>query len=299
MKQNEKFFDAELLNKNKCLFKFFILFFIKSKLGPIIGISLSLFFMIFFYTVSKSQPDMTTFANGLPAFISVSILPLCLISIPQLMVELKNSILLRRIKNSGFSKTNYVGLIFLFFLIAVIIFTLSVFIIFFSILNHDAHKYMSVDKVYYGELIYALLALITNSMMVGIFLGSIIKNISITFLIGVSFLLITLIFSGQFIPIQVIGNIDAIKYLGLFSPLNYSSALLNNVLIEDILGQGKSIFSIDYFEICTQFSSDGPGCGETMIIYDSWQKILNLVMPFILSIALFFLSHRYFSWYGR
>ena len=123
-------------------------------------------------------------------------------------------------------------------------------------------------------------------------MASVSKKSATVQLTGLSFMLLTLILAGHFIPISVIGGIDAIKYMSLFSPINYSTSLLNNVLIMPIDLDSSSIFDFKDFVISNTGS-------EPIIIIASWQKILNLVMPPIIFVGFNFISYKKFSWSSR
>ncbi|MDK2819854.1 MAG: hypothetical protein KFW07_03380, partial [Mycoplasmataceae bacterium] len=80
-------------------------FFWKSKTGPLTTILLPLTFMIIYKLIGGD--DSTTFVDALPAFICLSILPITLITLPQMLVEIKQSIVLRRISTSSITPIKY------------------------------------------------------------------------------------------------------------------------------------------------------------------------------------------------
>jgi ABC-type multidrug transport system permease subunit len=88
-----------------------------------------------------------------------------------------------------------------------------------------------------------------TSIATGILLASVSKKSSTVQLIGLSILFLTITLGGYFVPIAVIGGVDAIKYISLFSPINFATSLLNNTLIKPIDGISQSIFDISNFNI--------------------------------------------------
>jgi ABC-type multidrug transport system permease subunit len=104
--------------------------------------------------------------------------------------------------------------------------------------------------------------LFISAISTGILLASVSKKSATVQLIGLSIMLLTITLAGYFVPIFVIGGIEAIKYISLFSPINYATSLLNNVLIKPIEGISQSIFDFQDFSI----SSANPTEGSLVII---------------------------------
>ena len=299
----------ESLSRNKFLAKFLVVYFFKSKLSPIISFLLPLLFMMVFYVAASGSDDpdagLQLFLGSLATYISLSILPLALISMPQIIVELKNSIILRRIKNSGFTKNNFLALTFILHFLLSIAFVLIVFglffVFFFTMKDPNGVREQELSNINIGGLIYSILLLIVSSLSVGIFLSSVIKNVSYALISGIIVILVTITFAGQFIPIQVIGGTEAFRYISLFSPLTYAAGLLNTVLIEPAPVAGvtpdeiQNIFNFSHDFVIGGFS----GGGELTTVYKTWQKALNVFMPIIVSIGFGVFSVRYFKWFGR
>lgn len=272
-------------------------FFWKSKIGPITTFALPLIFMTIYNLISKDEK--LVFVNALPAFICLSILPITLITLPQMLVEIKQSIVLRRISTSSVKPIKYNLLVSSWFFIACICSTIIVFIIFLCFLNVDTSKFLSY--INWGEVIYSLLMFYIVSISVGILIASLSKKSSVAQMIGIGIMFITLILGGQFIPISVIGKIEAIKYLSLFSPINYASSLLNNCLINPEFSESYDLGSGSIFSI-TDFSMEAqgaPGVSNRIIIISKWQKILNLIMPELIFIGFNFIAYKKFEWSTR
>ncbi len=264
----------------------------KSKIGPLTTILLPFSFMVIYYMVGNSTDDgnMSFFVSAFPAFITLSVLPITLISLPQMLVEIKQSIVLRRISTSSITPIKYNLIVAIWFFVMCFLSTLFVIILFLCFLNIKAPEALSY--INWGEFLFALIMFYLTSIATGILLASVSKKSATVQLTGLSFMLLTLILAGHFIPISVIGGIDAIKYMSLFSPINYSTSLLNNVLIMPIDLDSSSIFDFKDFVISNTGS-------EPIIIIASWQKILNLVMPPIIFVGFNFISYKKFSWSSR
>ncbi len=95
---NIEYSIIELVNK----------FFWKSKIGPIGSLVLPLAFMTIYKIMSyvNGLEDVDIFTSGLSTYLSLAIAPIALITLPQIMVELKNSIVLRKISISRVQNFN-------------------------------------------------------------------------------------------------------------------------------------------------------------------------------------------------
>ncbi|MGL5246255.1 MAG: ABC transporter permease [Mycoplasmoidaceae bacterium] len=302
-------FTKESLSRNRVLAQFLVTYFFKSKLSPIISFLLPVLFMLMYYVLSMNDDGgIQLFFGSLAVYISFSILPVTLISLPQIVVELKNSIILRRIKNSGFTKNNFLLLIFLLYFFLALIFTLLIiglFFIFLYTLNDPNNIRKDLINIDIGGFIYSIFFFIISSLSAGILLSSIIKNVSYSLLSGLIVIIVTTIFAGQFIPLQVIAGNEAFRYISLFSPLTYGASLFNTLLITPAqagaagptIDQMQNIF--DFSSQFTVYPIGPPGEGELLVVYTSWQKALNVIMPIIVPICFSLLSAKFFKWFGR
>ncbi len=270
-------------------------FFWKSKTGPLTMLLLPLCFMIMYRLFSDG--DNVFFANALPGFISLTTLPITLITLPQMLVEIKQSIILRRISTSEITAIKYNLLVASWFFVLCIFSTFIIFILFLAFLNSGIDKLSFIN---WGDLIFSLIMFYISAISVGILISSLAKKSSSAQLIGLGVMLFTLVLAGQFVPLVVIGKVDSIKFISLASPINYSTGLLNNVLtnpgkigIPTSLNTSGSIFSITDFKIPSNTSKN------PIIIIAYWQKVLNLIMPIIIFIGFNIISYKNFKWSVR
>ena len=269
-------------------------FFWKSKIGPLTMFLLPIGFMLIYYLIENNgnNDGPSFFVSAFPAFITLTVLPITMISLPQMLVEIKQSIVLRRISTSSITAIKYNLIVASWFFLMCCFSTFIITIIFLCFLNTDAPKELA--HVNWGEFIFAIIMLFISAISTGILLASVSKKSSTVQLVGLSILLLTITLAGYFVPISVIGGIDAIKYMSLFSPINYSTSLLNNALILPIDSISQSIFDFRDFSILSANPTDGP-----IIIIAAWQKILNLIMPTIIFATFNFIAYKKFSWSSR
>lgn len=270
-------------------------YFWRTKVGPIFSFATPLVFMLIYFSLGQSngESDLSFFINGLPTFLSMTIIPLSIVTLPAMNIEFKNSIILRKIKTSGINAFQYNLICFIYFFIASLGFSLFVIILFliFVAKEIDLINFFNAESLIYGILMLSLI-----SISFGMFLSTFIKTPLTSQLLGFGIFILTLSLSGQFIPIQVIGGVDAVRYISLFSPLNYSSNIFNISCIQAANGYSNSLFDFSSTFVINGFGA--PGQNE-VFIYDIWQKVLFTIMPIILSISFIAISTKFLRWSGR
>ncbi len=268
-------------------------FFWKSKIGPLTMFLLPTGFMLIYYLIEmNSNTGSRFFVSAFPAYIALSVLPITLITLPQMLVEIKQSIVLRRISTSSITPIKYNLIVAAWFFLMCTFSSLFVIVVFLMFLNTDAPKELS--HINWGEFLLALIMLFISAISTGILLASVSKKSSTVQLIGLSILFLTITLGGYFVPIAVIGGVDAIKYISLFSPINFATSLLNNTLIKPIDGISQSIFDISNFNILSVDPRD-----PAITIIAGWQKVLNLIMPTLIFGGFNFIAYKKFSWSSR
>lgn len=274
-------------------------YFWKTKVGPIFSTTLPFLFMIMYFALSNNNSSSSfgsnSFVNGLPTYISMSIIPLSIITLPSMLIEFKNSIILRKIKTCGLNELGFNGLCLIYFFIASISFTLITMIIF---LLFSINKFNSLNFINWGTLIFGIIFLIFLSISFGLLLSTFIKTGLSAQLIGFAIFLLTLCFSGQFMPLSLVGSVDALKYMSLLSPLNYATNILNIASVESVGISTNSLFDFNNPFIIFGISKE-PGNKPELLLYDIWQKVLFIVMPIVLFISFEILSIKFFKWTGR
>ncbi len=292
----------------------------KSKIGPISSIILPLFFMIIYRIISEK--NILIFSGALPTYFSFSILPLCLIALPQLMVELKTSIILRKISVSRITSLRFSSILLLYYFVILIGSTTLIILLFAIFLNKDAEKIFS--SLNWGELTYSLLSIYVISLASGLLLGVLIKKNSMVQIIGFVVMMFSVVFAGQFIPITVIAKTASLRYISLFSPISYALAQLNNICLpdykdliinypnvspelEDKISIIKNYNYNGLFDLSSDFLNFDYSMNkqheiikiEIINIYYIWQNALNLIMPWVFSIMFFIIGIKKFNWSSR
>ena len=215
----EEIATLELINKH----------FWKSRTGPLSALTLPFFLMLIYRILG--QDDITLFTSGLAAYFSFSILPLCFISLPQMIVEFKTSIISRKISISKITKSKFSLIILSYNFIAIFVATLIITLLYATFLGSEAPKVF--ENIKWPELIYSLFNIYISCLSFGLLLGVLINKIILIQIIAFLLIIISITFSGQFIPVNVLARSLAIKIFTLFSPTSYSLNMMNMVLEND------------------------------------------------------------------
>lgn len=215
----EEIATLELINKH----------FWKSRTGPLSALTLPFFLMLIYRILG--QDDITLFTSGLAAYFSFSILPLCFISLPQMIVEFKTSIISRKISISKITKSKFSLIILSYNFIAIFAATLIITLLYAIFLGSEAPKVF--ENIKWPELIYSLFNIYISCLSFGLLIGVLINKIILIQIIAFLLIIISITFSGQFIPVNVLARSLAIKIFTLFSPTSYSLNMMNMVLEND------------------------------------------------------------------
>lgn len=278
-------------NKSKAIFKIINSYFWKTKIGPIFSVALPFGMMLIYFLICEAT-KWTYFFNSFTLFLSIAIMPLSVLTIPAMNLEFKKSIILRKIKtnNVGAIKFTIISFIYYFSLniISVCITFLFAFV-FLRIRNPDPFQWIN-----WPSMIYSLFMLIILSISFGSALAIFVKNSLNSQIIGFSIILFSLILSGQILNVYVISNIDALKILALFSPPSYAMCAIN---ISSLFGNNNDIFNFNtgftYFELRPN------GTFGEFHLYDSWQKVMFAVGPWVWVIILQSINISKFKWISR
>lgn len=234
MKKQKNFYQESatlsLINKH----------FWKSKIGPICALSLPFFLMTIYRILGKE--NISLFEKGIAAYFSFSILPLCFISLPQMLVEFKTSIVMRKISQSNISPLKLSILILSYNLTAIIVSSLIIILLYATFLNTEAPAIFA--KWNWAQLFYALFNVWISCLSYGLLIGVLVNRINLVQAIAFGIIIVSITLSGQFIPIQVLARSEALRYITLVSPSSYGLNLLNVVLTDDNKSTLDSLYNL-------------------------------------------------------
>lgn len=272
-------------------------YFWKSYVGPISIIALPLLFMSLYAAISKNS-----FINGMPLFLVVSILPISLIVIPQLLVDLKKSLLLNRIGSSNIKKWHFFLIVMAFTFIILIS---SIILIFINYTWIGLAAGINLNKLYQNNslswfsLFYSIIILYLISGIIGITTGLLIKSSLASSAIGFSTILISLFMSGMFAPIQFIRSVEAIKYISYFNPL--SGPLLNITESWGTIGIDLTLSNGNIWDFSGEwiYTNIKKPDEHPIVLINSVNHIMNILLPYFFIIIFSLVSFKKFTWGAR
>ncbi|MBR4486020.1 hypothetical protein IKS57_01440 [bacterium] len=91
---------------------------------------------------------------------------------------------------------------------------------------------------------YSILVLLLVSTSFGLLIGCTLKNASPIPILGLAILFISFILSATIVTPSYLANVIAIKYINLFSPLNYPLTLIN-ITYYNLTNSSHDIFDIN------------------------------------------------------
>ena len=148
-----------------------------------------------------------------------------------MIVEFKTSIISRKISISKITKSKFSLIILSYNFIAILAATLIITLLYATFLGSEAPKVF--ENIKWPELIYSLFNIYISCLSFGLLLGVLINKIILIQIIAFLLIIISITFSGQFIPVNVLARSLAIKIFTLFSPTSYSLNMMNMVLEND------------------------------------------------------------------
>lgn len=296
-------------------------YFWKSIIGPLNCILMPLLLMVVYYVIgtqgNNNEIGLTIFVSNLPTFISFAVLPLCFITLPYMIGEFKQSIILRKISSSEVTSSKFCVVVAMFFIAASMFSILITFLMFLCFLNINTQGYLSSLNVI--SLIYSICNFVVVAFVFGLLLGIVIKRIIIIQMLGFLIMLVSVLLSGQLLPYDTVSSAVPLRILAMLSPVTHPMSLIQNISWNlawiskygDLIKQtniglynqlvyGSDIFNLSYnFNVLLIKDDNDEINTKLMNIYFSWEKIIHLLMPYIYTSVLSFLSIKYFKWSAR
>lgn len=313
-KISKKYYDDS--KKIFALYKLVNLFFWKNKISIAIMLIFPLFFTIFLYLIghNNSEPKYIWFGQDNIFIIAISAIPISLFSMPLLIIEMKNSILLIQIFEQKIKKITYLFVVWSFFFFVSLLSVLFGEICWLIFMNNEIGDIFNINDGF--EIFFSFLTLLITTTSLGLLIGTLLRYVSTVQMLGISILLLTFLLSGIF-SATLTSNVLVIKYINLFSPLNYPLILINQTFFaHTYISSTWNIFnlkqdfilSIDKLylnssvppndkELLKKFLE--PYETQKIVWYYTWQKALALIMPFFISLSFFHISLIAFKWYKK
>ncbi len=176
-----------------------------------------------------------------------------------------------------------------------------------------------LKSILWGQLVYGLVVLHLTCYCIMLMLNLWIKNENLVLWITGTLVILSLILSGQLVPYFLYPRTDILAYFNLLMPLNYAIGLINNTcMMPNIIEKAtnsvatfgvaniyellnspltpefyeKVIYSkygINIFTIDLAFKMSENG--KNFIVFNHWTKVLNLIIPWLISSVAFGISY--------
>lgn len=295
----------------------------KSGFGPFFAF----IFPIIFIAILGSLLGYQNIFGGALAISSMSV---ALTAMPQAIFEFKRSVLLKRIGVTPIKPWMFLVVAALFYFFIMFIATFWVIVIGIAIFsgNMNVGKEMAVlpaieggdptpvmsptllnylQNVNWGGFVWGLIMNIMIGVSIGLLIVSTVKSTLAIQAIGLPVLIISQFLAAQVLPLYMINEIEAMKYLSFLTPFKYSTSLMLESwsgIIGKVPAQvdGKMLYSIigenNIFDIYTPYMSFNK-TGVLTEFFQPYEKILNLVMPWAFTGLFCGICLKTFKWSTR
>lgn len=305
------------------LFKLINKYFWRGMIGPIFSFLVPPVVVFFIGIVLGPQWVM-------PSGMLIPIITISMLFLPQSIFEFKNSTLLKRIGVTPINPMKFLIVILAYNILIIFSSVIFVFLCSFGIfsipsldgssnlyniiINGKIIKIGWIDMIKHADwwsFIYALFMTILVCISIGFLISSIAKSSLFIQGLGMTIILITFFVAPLALPLPMVVSFDAMKYIGYLLPLKYATSACTEAFAGSS-NYGSSINIINIYNsniwditkdytIFNPFTASGSLSGnwKQMNIFNSTDKVLNLVMPYLFTIIFFFFGIEKFSWSNR
>lgn len=272
----------------QALFKIYNKNYWVSVFGPILTFVAPIvicFLLSLVYTFSNGDNPVTLAFTVIPSLVFLTPYILMLITLPQAIFEVKNSILTKQLKSSSIKLWQIILVAIIFYVVCVIIsfFFSMLGILLAGTINDFLYREIiwGFDQINFVILLYVLLINILVGCSFGAMMSSISKKETIILVIGFFLLFISLGFAGLIAPL-ILGKAfhPVYWYISYFDPLRYPISLDFEAfysLPSDYNVYGSSMFDVGTPYKC-MFSSI---LSYPINVFGPTDKVLNLVIPYV------------------
>lgn len=284
------------------IFRLLNQYFLKSVVGIICAFGIPLFFNIMFLLMGKSQ-----FATSFVLVVSSGILAETLMIIPPLIIDLRKSLILKRIGISKMSRHQVVLILVTYFyawVLATITFSLILFIITSKAIDGSAPVW---TNHYVFQTLYGCLILATMAIVISVLIGLICKNTIVACAISFIIIFFSLFTSGLLFPLVFMRQVDALVVINYLFGFNWPL-----LMMQEAWGVVSANLISGAFEIVNQNpfwwqdvltinvpKVDALGVINDFVLFDQSTKLWNLIAPYLILIPTICAIPKLFRWVDR
>lgn len=205
------------------IFKLINKYFVKSIVGLICLFGLPLFFSMLYFAIGKEQ-----FLASLPITATIGILSVTLMIIPNLIIDLRKSLILKRIGAAKISSHKFLSILFLYFSILVIISIAYSFVLYAILGSISAGAKKAFEKHDFIGTIYSCLVLGAMGILCSIVIGTFVKNSMISSSIAFILIFFAIFTSGLLMPITIVRQVKGLEVFGYIIPLDWPILMMES-----------------------------------------------------------------------
>lgn len=193
-----------------------------------------MFFALLFFAIGQKE-----FSTSFPIIATVGIFSSTFMIIPTLIIELRKSLILKRIGAAKITKHEFLLILFFYFFIVILVAIIWAFILYtiFGAIKSGVRDSWKYHKNI-GNVIYAALILGVLSIIFSIFIGLNIKNSMIASAISFCIIFFSLFTSGLLMPITQVRQINGLVIVGFIIPFDWPI-----IMMQEAWGVGSLVFN--------------------------------------------------------
>lgn len=226
----------------------------------------------------------------LPEAWSIGIMITTLLCLPQMIHEMRHSIMMKRLGISKYKPWMFYSILVLFFLVINFVSYLCLIATSYLVLINNV-SFLNDLLIHASawEVVYALFMTFVMSLSIGLFLASVCKTPMQIWISGIIILLVSMLLSGMIVPIVLVYPNITYRIFTLISPYSYTNSMLTESWF---WGQMQyNTLSSSIFQPGTEhLSAIAYSFGRPSVILQSWQKWMNLIVPPLITIVFMFVS---------
>lgn len=292
------------------IFKLINKYFISSIIGPIALFGMPFIFAILYYAIGTEQ-----FSAAFPVIVSIGIVSVSLMVIPTLLIDLRKSLMLKRIGAAKVKPEGFITILSAYFTIIILI-SISYSFVLYAIFGTAAH-HGDLTKTFaqhdFGSSVYSCFILGLISIVISLLLGTLIKNAMVASTVAFIFIFLSLFTSGLMMPIGTLRQVLGLRILGYIIPLDWPLLMLQGAWGVNGLPASIPTPNIDIrlfelyvdnvWDLSKQFMIKITQYGGTKPIWfpimDFTCKSFNLIAPYVFSTIAIITIKATFKWSER
>ena len=234
-----------------------------------------------------------------PTALFTSLYVVLVLSLPQAVFEIKDSVLIKMLKTSSIKKWQILLVGVLYYSVAALIsYIISLLIsLIYSLTSETLRQtiFWMYTQVNWGCLIYVLFVNLILGASFGIMIASLTKTSSVIYFVGILVILLSIVLCGFGVPILIARDqMPFLWLLGYFDFIHYGVASSYEAMFAS--ASTYNLYNSNIFDFSTKYVAMITGIIQYPFeVYYPYDKVLNIFLPFFMSIGFVAISFRSFK----